>query len=107
MGEPTPHSPVLLLLTAFSRYGEALDWAKQKAIEAWGPIARESVRFDFRETGYYDATMGTGLKKVFFAFERPFDPERLVEVKLATNRWEEEYADIARWAKGTVPFSLA
>ena len=36
--------------------------------------------------------MGPGLKKVFFAFQRPFDPAELVEIKLETNRWEEEYA---------------
>jgi hypothetical protein len=98
MGEPTPHSSVLLLLAAFSRYDEALDWAKQHAAEYWGPIALESPRFDFVETGYYDATMGPGLKKVFFAFQRPFDPERLVEIKLLSNRWEEEYAATVRLA---------
>ena len=74
MGQPSPHSPVLLLLAAFSRHEAALDWARQKAVEAWGPIALESPRFDFAETHYYDATMGPGLKKVFFAFQRPFDP---------------------------------
>jgi len=95
MGEPTPHSPVLLLLAAFSRYDDALDWARQRAVEAWGAIERESPRFEFIETSYYDATMGAGLKKVFFAFQRPFDPERLVEIKLATNRWEEEYTELA------------
>jgi len=62
------------------------------AVEAWGPIALESPRFEFTETHYYDATMGSGLKKVFFAFRRPFDPENLVEIKLQNNRWEEEYA---------------
>jgi hypothetical protein len=105
MGEPTPHSPVLLLMAAFSRHDGALNWAKQRAIETWGPIERESPRFEFVETGYYDATMGTGLKKVFFAFQRPFDPEQLVEVKLMTNRWEEEYAGIAGKAE-TRPLNL-
>lgn len=95
MGAPTPHPPVLLLLAAFSRHDDALDWARQKAIEAWGSIQRESERFEFDETRYYDATMGPGLKKVFFTFQRPFDPERLVDVKLATNRWEKEYAALA------------
>ena len=46
----------------------------RRAVEAWGPIERESPRFEFVETSYYDATMGPGLKKVFFAFQRPFDP---------------------------------
>jgi hypothetical protein len=95
MGEPTPHPPVLLLLAAFSRHDDALDWARQRAVETWGAIERESARFEFVETSYYDATMGAGIKKVFFVFQRPFDPEQLVEVKLLTNRWEEEYAAFA------------
>ncbi|MEN6452432.1 MAG: DUF4416 family protein [Thermoguttaceae bacterium] len=92
MGQPTPHDPVLLLLAAFSRHEEALDWARERAVETWGPIALESPRFDFAETHYYDATMGPGLQKQFFVFQRPFEPERLVDVKLLTNDWEEEYA---------------
>jgi hypothetical protein len=95
MSHPAPHPQVLLLLAAFSRHEAALAWAKQQATVAWGPVALESQRFDFTETGYYDATMGTGLKKVFFVFQRPFDPAGLVEVKLETNRWEEEYAAAA------------
>ncbi len=95
MAQPLPHPPVLLLLAAFSRHEAALDWAKTRATEAWGPVALESPRFDFTETDYYDATMGTGLKKVFFVFQRPFDPAGLVEIKLATNRWEEEFAAAA------------
>jgi hypothetical protein len=85
----------MLLMAAFSRHDDTLEWARQRAVETWGAIERESPRFEFVETGYYDATMGTGLRKVFFTFQRPFDPEQLVEVKLMTNRWEEEYAGIA------------
>ncbi len=95
MGEPTLHPPVLLLLAAFSRHDAALDWARQRANENWGPVDLESPRFDFAETHYYDATMGPGLKKVFFAFRQPFDPVELVDIKLITNRWEEEYAAAA------------
>ena len=36
--------------------------------------------------------MGPGLKKVFFAFERLIEPTEIVDIKLLTNRWEEEYA---------------
>lgn len=39
--------------------------------------------------------MGPGLLKTFFALERPFEAARLPEVKLLTNRWEEEYAATA------------
>jgi hypothetical protein len=91
MGQPTPHPPASLLVAAFSRHGEALDWARGRAIEAWGPTALESPAFAFDNTDYYRASMGEGLRKVFWLFKRPFDPAELVDIKLETNRWEEEY----------------
>ncbi|MCE5268943.1 MAG: DUF4416 family protein [Planctomycetaceae bacterium] len=103
MGQPTPHSPVLLLLAAFSRHEDALDWARERAVEAWGPVVLESPRFEFAETHYYDATMGAGLKKVFFAFRQPFEADRLIDVKLQTNAWEEEYAGLVRQTAGETP----
>ena len=48
MASIQPHRPVLLLLAAFSRYPEALDWARQTAEEAWGDVALHSERFDHR-----------------------------------------------------------
>jgi len=96
MGQPTIHSPALLLLAAFSRHDEALQWAKQRAEAEWGPIELEGPVFEFAETEYYTSTMGPGLKKVFFAFARPFDPADLVDVKLLTNNWENEYAALGR-----------
>ncbi len=95
MGELTPHSPALLLMAAFARYEAATAWARQRAVAAWGPVAVESPAFDFDQTDYYEPTMGSGLKKTFFVFEQPFDPADLADVKLATNRWEVEYADEA------------
>jgi hypothetical protein len=92
MGQPTFHDPTLLITAAFSRYDEALVWAKKKLEAVWGPIAMESEAFEFRETNYYEPTMGPGIKKIFWAFEKPFDAADLVDVKLAANRFEEEYA---------------
>lgn len=59
----------------------------------------ESPAMEFDQTDYYEATMGRGLRKVFFAFARPFDPAGLVDVKLTTNRWEEDYAATAGHAE--------
>ena len=92
MGQPTPHPPALLMLAAFSRHDAALAWARARAIDAWGPIALESPAFDFAQTDYYEPTMGSALRKMFFAFERPFDAADLVDIKLQTNQWEEQYA---------------
>jgi len=96
MGIPTPSSPVLLLLAAFSRYNAALNWGRDRAAEAFGPVALESPAFSFDQTKYYEPTMGPGLRKVFYAFGERIDPARLVEIKLRTNAWEQEYAELGR-----------
>jgi hypothetical protein len=96
MAEAHPHPPVLRVLAAFSRYVEALDWTRETIEAAWGPVALESERFDHRETIYYDTTMGTELKKCFFAFETLADPAGLADWKLASNQWELDYQQLSR-----------
>jgi hypothetical protein len=99
MSEILPHRPVLLLLAAFSRHAEALDWARETAVSALGPVALESERFEHRETRFYEPTMGPDLAKTFFAFERLIDPARLPELKIASNAWEAAYRDLGRHAE--------
>jgi hypothetical protein len=96
MALATPHRPVLLLLAAFSRYPEAIEWARKTAEDAWGSVALQSDFFDHRETNYYEATMGLDLKKTFLAFESLIDPASLVERKQTTNRWELDYQQLNR-----------
>src|SRR5690349_4397814 len=91
-----PHRPVLLILAAFSRYPDAIEWGQQRAEEAWGKVALQSELFDHRETSYYEATMGADLKKSFFAFETLVDPGGLVEWKEASNDWEVEYQRLGK-----------
>lgn len=83
------------MTAAFSRYRGALDWARKTGEAAWGPIALESEVFQFDRTDYYESSMGSGLMKVFWAFETLFDPGSLVDVKYQGNAWEEEYAAAA------------
>jgi hypothetical protein len=92
VGEIRPSPPVLLILAAFSRYESALAWSRERAEQAWGPVALVSPPFEFRETQFYEATMGTGICKVFFAFENLIDAARLVEFKHLANAWEEEFS---------------
>lgn len=99
MGQILPHPPVMLIVAAFSRYDEALDWARDKIASDWSTLALESERFAFVETDYYDATMGPQLKKTFFAGADLIDPARLPELKRTANAWEEEYAHIGRHAE--------
>jgi hypothetical protein len=86
---------VLLLIAASTRYADALDWARQRCCDHHGPIALTSDAFDFTETEYYAATMGSDLKKLFLAFERLIDPATLPDIKRQANEWEAEYAALA------------
>src|ERR1700744_4898386 len=96
MGAIHPPSPVLLLMAAFSRDDAALEWGRQRAAAAWGPIALASPAFAFEATAYYEPTMGAGIKKCFWAWQQPIDPGRLAQLKLTTNAWGEENAALAR-----------
>ncbi len=94
MGALVPPQPVLLVMAVCSRYGEALDWAAARAAAAYGPLLCQSEAFDFTETDYYQATMGSELKKQFLAFHNLIDPGDISRVKRTTNDWEAEYAAV-------------
>jgi hypothetical protein len=89
------HPPAFLLMAAFSRHAAALDWARQRAEVEWGPVGLASPLFEFSETSYYEPTMGAGLRKVLWVFERPFDASQLATIKRTTIGWEQEFARMA------------
>lgn len=93
MGNISQPTPVLLLIAVSSRYDEALAWAEQRATREFGQVLLKSEAFAFTETDYYQATMGEGLKKQFLTFQPLIDPGRLPEIKIATNDWEQEFAE--------------
>jgi hypothetical protein len=95
MGDIREHSRVLLIVAAFSRHGESLDWARDRVISEWGKLALESDRFAFDFTSFYEREMGTALEKCFFACEQLLDPGELPAIKRVTNQWEEEHAHSA------------
>ena len=86
MGDIHPPAPVLLILAVSSRHDAALDWARERCAEQYGPVVLSSEPFDFTETDYYTATMGAGLKKQFLAFERLIDSAALAGIKRADQR---------------------
>ncbi len=98
MAEPRTTDPVLLIVAAFSRWPDAIRWARDNLQNRYGPIVLESQPFDFVQTHYYDDEMGNGLKKQFFAFERLMRPEVLVEIKLETNELEHQAAQSGEWS---------
>jgi hypothetical protein len=95
MGDIHEPAPVQLLIAVVSRHEAALIWAREKAVQRFGPLACESAAFDFTETDYYTATMGSNLKKQFLAFAQLIAPGSLPEIKQQTNDWEAQYAATA------------
>lgn len=87
----------MLIVAAFSRWPDCIGWARENLQNRYGPIVLESQLFDFVETHYYDDEMGTGLKKMFFAFERLIQPSEIVDVKLATNELERQASQAGDW----------
>ncbi|MCC6508737.1 MAG: DUF4416 family protein, partial [Pirellulaceae bacterium] len=94
MGTPRSHPSTILIAAIFSRYPTALDWVLERMQQNWGAIASISPRFDFTETAYYERLMGPGLKKQLLAIAGEFDPAELADRKLASNAWEQEYAQL-------------
>jgi hypothetical protein len=92
MARPRPVADVLLVVAAFSRHSAALDWARVRLEEAHGPIALASAPYSFDQTRYYEASMGSELRKVLWAFRDLVDPARLPDLKRASNALEEALA---------------
>ena len=92
MGEIHTPPPVLPIVTVFSRYPEALEWAKARIEREWGEVVLIGGPFPFELTHYYDETMGGGLQRVFFALKPLMEASMLVAMKHQSNEWEDEYA---------------
>lgn len=92
MGQIREHPPAILLAALISRHSAALEWARLRIANTWGPLIATSTELPFSETEYYLPSMGPELRKQFVAIEGAFDPARLAEIKLQSNDWEAEYA---------------
>lgn len=99
MGVPREPTYSLLVVAAFSRHREALDWAAEQLTAKFGPIAQVSPDFSFHHTRYYEGTMGTDLIKRFVVFEPIVAADCLPEVKKSTIFMERELAESGRFAE--------
>ena len=92
MGEVQTHRPIYLIAAVSSRYDQAFDWSVEEMVKIWGDVALSSARFDFVETKFYERTMGTDLKKQFFAFQSLVPPDSIADAKLNSNALEKRFA---------------
>ncbi len=94
MGEIVDPLQAVLIVGALG-HDDALVWARDTVESRWGEICLVSPRFDFDFTTYYEAEMGKDLKKQFFALDAPYDPGDTARLKIQTNEWESEYAQLS------------
>jgi hypothetical protein len=93
MATPRLPAPVLLVVAAFSRHPEALSWGRRRLEQAFGPVARAGPVYAFRQTDYYERTMGPDLQKQLLAFRDLVAADALAGLKLRSNALERELAD--------------
>lgn len=91
MGQIHSPKPVLPLVAVTTRYDDAFGWTKQRLEKEMGNVDLESDIFQFDQTDYYEASMGTNLKKRFFIPGTLVDPSILPTWKNTTNQWEVEF----------------
>jgi hypothetical protein len=58
----------------------------------FGPIENSGPEIPFDWTDYYEAEMGTALRRGFLVFDRLVDPSTFAAIKVATNRLEESFS---------------
>ena len=70
-----------------------LPQVRQLLEEKLGTVDLSSQVLDFNYTNYYEAEMGTGLKRVFLGFSDLVTPDRLIDIKLFTNNLEQTLSE--------------
>lgn len=71
---------------------ELRDEVERRLCSAYGPMDLVKGPFPFDFTDYYDEEMDRPIMRWFYSFRDPVDPSRLADIKLFTNRLEEELA---------------
>jgi hypothetical protein len=86
--------PALLLAAIFSSQRPAIQWAIRQISDHWGVIGLVSPQFEHSETGYYSQQMGRPLLKQFFVVDQLWDPAKLADCKVQSNRWEQQLVEM-------------
>ncbi len=93
MAKTRMHRPVKLIAGLLGGDEDLLRRARQKLTHRFGDVDLESDLWDFDSTDYYEAEMGPSLRRWFISFARLIRPDDLPQIKLETNRMEEEIAE--------------
>ena len=85
-----PENVCLICAITFKKVDE-LEKAIDFLTEKYGNIMLKSPVYNFDHTNYYQQEMGSGLEKVFLAFNKLIHPKDLPEIKLYTNEIEQQF----------------
>jgi Domain of unknown function (DUF4416) len=87
----------LLVVAAFSRHSDALDWAAERLQLLYGTIVMTSPDYTFDHTAYYEKTMGSAVTKRFYSFDGIRDPDILPVTKRQTIALEQELIETKKY----------
>lgn len=83
--------PVKLIAGIIYRKEELFVRVKDELAGEYGEIDFESACLLFHYTRYYQEEMGENLKRKFISFKKLINPEKLVSIKLFTNKLEKKF----------------
>jgi len=92
MGKESEFPVVNFFCGCIFREAEMYEEAKDVLARLFSALDCESAEFPFTATSYYDEEMGRPLFRRFFSFTELREPDILPDMKIETNRVEEESA---------------
>lgn len=103
MGEIREIKEVKLICGLLAVGVERLEQGQAALEERFGPADLVGEIFPFDFTSYYAKELGEGILRQYISFVRLIDPGELAEIKLETNRMEEELAKAEKRAVNLDP----
>ncbi len=92
MGTPKNPKPVKYFVALLTSEPDLLDTAELDLTRLLGAAEKRSEIFPWNVSKYYEREMGCGLLRRFVSFETLAAPEKLAEIKLATQEIEQNYS---------------
>ena len=91
MSTPKEAKKVKLISSLFSPEEELVDKVIRQMEGCFGPVDWVSEKLFFNRTRYYAREMGWPLYRRFISFSKLIPPDSIVDIKLTTNRIEDEH----------------
>lgn len=92
MGKIKRYHTVKLIIGFIFNDENALIKAKSRLKKYFGRIDFESITLPFTHSDYYDKEFGKNLKRQFISFQKLINAERLADIKIISNKIEENLA---------------